>query len=227
MAHREKYYDARLSGRKLREVYAVASPRIRQYLDAETDFVLGQIAPGALVLDLGCGYGRIIPKLMSKAGRVVGIDNSKGNLAEAQRYCQGLRDFGLAAMDAARLGFAAESFDAAVCIQNGVSAFKVDPGALFEESLRVTRRGGVALFSTYADSFWEHRLQWFRAQAARGLVGEIDDKLTRRGEIVCRDGFRATTFSAEDFLRLAGDLPAEATIREVDGSSLFCVLRRR
>ena len=227
MAQGAKYYDARLSGRRLQEVYAIVSPRVRQYLEAETDFVLDHITRGAAVLDLGCGYGRIIPRLLAKAGRVVGIDNSWESLAAARSYGHGLRGFELAAMDAAHLGFVAESFDTVVCIQNGISAFKADPRALFEESLRVTRRNGTALFSTYADSFWEHRLDWFRDQAARGLVGEIDDRRTRRGEIVCRDGFRATTFSPEELLRLTRGLPAEGTIQEVDGSSLFCVLRRR
>jgi SAM-dependent methyltransferase len=162
---------------------------------------------------------------MKKAAMAVGIDNSMASLFFAQDYLHDLRGFHLLAMDAARLGFTAESFDAVVCIQNGISAFKVSPRSLMEESLRVTRRGGVVLFSTYADAFWESRLEWFRLQAAHGLVGEIDEEQTRRGEIVCRDGFRATTLTPQDFRRLTRGLPAEITIEEVDGSSLFCLVR--
>jgi 2-polyprenyl-6-hydroxyphenyl methylase/3-demethylubiquinone-9 3-methyltransferase len=208
------------------EVYEIASPRIRQYLNAETEFVLDCLSPDAAALDLGCGYGRIIPDLLKKAGRVVGIDSSWGSLIAARDYLRGFQGFHLMAMDAGRLGFAADSFDSVVCIQNGVSAFKVEPRTLFEEALRVTRPNGIVLCSTYADAFWEHRLEWFRSQAARGLVGQIDEEQTRRGEIVCRDGFRATTISPEDFRRLTRGLPAEVTIKEVDGSSLFCLMRR-
>ncbi|MCJ7611179.1 MAG: class I SAM-dependent methyltransferase [Candidatus Aminicenantes bacterium] len=227
MTLRTKYYEAQLSGRRLMEVYEIAPPRVLQYLKAETEFVLDCLSPETTALDLGCGYGRIIPDLLKKADRVVGIDSSWDSLIAARAYLHGFQGFRLLAMDAGRMGFSAASFDAVICIQNGVSAFKVEPRTLFEEALRVTRRNGIALFSTYADSFWEHRLEWFRSQAERGLVGEIDEEQTRRGEIVCRDGFRATTFSPEHFRRLTRGLPAEVTIQEVDGSSLFCLLRPR
>ncbi len=220
-----RYYAEKLSAQKLREVYDLAPARIQRYLKAEIDFVLGKIPPDARVLDLGCGYGRAMPSLMGKAAFVVGIDNSLQSLLYASELLVGKTGFALGAMDAARLGFTPESFDAVVCIQNGISAFKVPPRSLIEESLRVTRRGGIILFSTYADAFWEHRLEWFRLQVAHELVGEIDEERTRRGEIVCRDGFCATTFTPEDFRRLTLGLPAEITIEEVDGSSLFCLVR--
>ena len=52
-------------------------------------------------------------------------------------------------MDAAALGFRDRVFDVVVCIQNGISAFKVDRRALIAEAIRVTRPGGSVLFSSY------------------------------------------------------------------------------
>ncbi len=46
------------------------------------------------------------------------------------------------------------------------------------------------------------------------------------GFIACKDGFTATTFTPDQFRSLAADLPAALTLTEVDGSSLFCILRR-
>jgi len=221
------YYASFLSGQRLKKCYDIAPPRIQRYLKAELDFVLDRISPEGWTLDLGCGYGRIIPDLMKKARGVVGIDNSLPNLALARLRLKGLEEFHLLAMDAGRLGFAPGVFSNVVCIQNGISAFKVEPNQLIKEAVRVTRPDGMILFSTYADAFWEDRLDWFRLQARQGLVGEIDEDKTQRGTIVCRDGFRATTFSPDDFRELARGLEVEVEIAEVDRSSLFCLIRPR
>jgi len=51
------------------------------------------------------------------------------------------------------------SFDAVVCIQNGISAFQVDPFELVSESVRVARDHGIIFFSTYSEKFWHDRLR--------------------------------------------------------------------
>jgi SAM-dependent methyltransferase len=135
--------------------------------------------------------------------------------------------------------FAVNRFSVVLCLQNGISAFHRDPGTLLREALRVCRPGGVALFSTYAEKFWPQRLEWFELQADAGLLGEIDRERTGNGFIACKDGFTSTTFTPDQFRFLAaglpaqhfrrrplGGLPAALTLTEVDGSSLFCILRK-
>ena len=78
------------------------------------------------------------------------------------------------------------------------------------------------LFSSYADEFWEHRLEWFRIQSAHGLVGEIDESATGGGTIVCTDGFTATTVTPHRFSVLARGLGERVSIDVIDGSSVFC-----
>ena len=224
---KKSYYVSSLSGPRLKKCYDLAPLRVRRYLQAEIDFVLDHISPAGRTLDLGCGYGRIIPDLVKKVDRVIGVDNSRATLSFARSYLQGTNRFHLLAMDAAHLGFKSGIFANVVCIQNGISAFQVDPEQLIKEAVRVTRQQGTVLFSTYADVFWEDRLEWFRLQAEHGLVGQIDENQTRRGLIVCRDGFRATTFSASDFFKLTRGLDAEVTMADVNASSLFCLIRPR
>jgi 2-polyprenyl-6-hydroxyphenyl methylase/3-demethylubiquinone-9 3-methyltransferase len=219
------YYAKKLSAERLRKVYDVASPRVRQYLAEEIRFVLHRIEPGALVLELGCGYGRVLERLASGTKRIIGIDTSWESLKMAAE--DGRRTFGLVQMNAVALGFAGGTFDLVACIQNGISAFKVSPLDLMREAVRVTRPGGRVLFSSYSEKFWPHRLEWFREQARQGLLGEIDEEATGHGVIVCKDGFRATTFSPDDFLDLASRLDLSADILEVDQSSLFCEIIRQ
>jgi hypothetical protein len=91
----------------------------------------------------------------------------------------------------------------------------------------VARPEGIVLFSSYADAFWPHRLQWFQVQAADGLLGEIDYSATRDGEIVCKDGFRSNALGVREFTKLCGRFGIEPTFTEVDESSLFCEISAR
>jgi len=222
----DTYYSSKLAAERLARCYDIAPPRVQQYLRAEIDFALDHIFQGDVVLDMGCGYGRAIPPLARKAGLVIGIDISLPSLRFGKPFLQGLFNCFLLEMDAAWMGFREGSFDAVLCIQNGISAFRMDPLLLISEGLRVIRENGLFLISSYSEKFWEHRLEWFELQAAEGLVGEIDRQKTGNGTIVCQDGFRATTFTAHQFLALASKLDINANITEVDESSLFCVIRK-
>ncbi len=218
------YYEKKLSAERLKKCYEIASPRVRQYFASELSHVLGKIDPRDKVLDLGCGYGRILPELAQKAGMVVGIDNSNASLILAQETIEGLSNCLLIETDAVQLSFIINTFDVVICIQNGLSAFHVDQKELIKESIRVTKPGGTVLFSSYSDKFRDHRLEWFQKQADAGLLGEIDYEKTRDGLIVCKDGFKATTVRPSQFLALTSDLDVEVKIVEVDESSIFCEL---
>jgi len=82
-----------------------------------------------------------LARLLPSARLVFGIDTSLPSLRAARRQ----QEARVAAMNAVSLGFGNAVFDVVVCIQNGVSAFAVDPAVLFREAVRVTRPGGTVL----------------------------------------------------------------------------------
>lgn len=216
------YYSDKLSAERLRACYDLAPPRTKAYLEAEVEFVLQKTSSSMIVLELGCGYGRVLRRLLHRARTVIGIDTSVRSLKLAAEFVNRSPSVHLAVMNAAKMGFQSQCFDLTICIQNGISAFGVDQKKLFVEAIRITRSGGVVLFSSYSERFWAERLKWFEIQADHGLIGEIDYGLTGNGIIVCKDGFRATTVDNTRFRSLAAGLSVIANIIEVDGSSLFC-----
>ncbi|MBZ5682864.1 MAG: class I SAM-dependent methyltransferase [Acidobacteriia bacterium] len=216
------YYTDRLSAERLRACYDLAPPGTKAYLQAEIDFVLQKTSSSTAVIELGCGYGGVLRQLVSRARTVVGIDTSLRSLRMVAEFVSRSESLHLAAMDATHMGFRDRAFDLTICIQNGISAFGTDQRELLAEAARVTRPGGLVLFSSYSERFWAERLKWFEIQAEHGLIGEIDDRATGNGVIVCKDGFRATTMDAEAFRSLAAVLGLAPNIIEVDGSSLFC-----
>jgi 2-polyprenyl-6-hydroxyphenyl methylase/3-demethylubiquinone-9 3-methyltransferase len=224
----EDYYEDKLSADRLRRCYEIAPARVRQYLAAEIEYVLRRIKSEDIVLELGCGYGRVLARLAQRAKFTVGIDNSLSSLQMAASRLQGASNCRLLASHAAAPALRERAFDIVVCVQNGISAFHVNQQTLINECIRVTRTGGRVLLSTYSDKFWPTRLEWFRLQSDEGLVGEIDWSATGDGVIACRDGFTATTVDQTAFVTLASRAGQEATVEEVDESSLFCeiVVRR-
>ena len=216
-----RYYSEKLAALRLKKVYEIAPPRVQQYLTAEVDHVLQKIKPDDMVLELGCGYGRVVKQLARKARFVAGIDTSLTSLLLGLETLTSLSNCSLLSMDAVCLGFQDMVFDMVVCIQNGISAFHVNQRDLIREGIRVTKSGGMVLFSSYADTFWKERLAWFKLQSAAGLLGEIDYEKTRNGVIVCKDGFTATTVRPDQFRSLTEGFDVDMEVIEVDGSSLF------
>ncbi len=212
------YYRESLNAKNLKLCYDIAPRRVQRYLREEIKHVLKKTSTTDIVLDLGCGYGRIIPQLTQKARKVVGIDISLANLLYGVRN---ISKFNLANMDAINLGFQDSIFDMVVCIQNGISAFHVDLRELIQETIRITKPGGKILFSTYSDKFWEQRLKWFQLQSEARLLGEVDYQKSKDGTIICRDGFKATIIRPKQFLSLIKGYYIDLNIIEVDESSLF------
>jgi SAM-dependent methyltransferase len=132
------------------------------YLDAAARLVAGgkrlsyermHLAPGAAVLDVGCGPGTDtlpLAELVGPAGRVRGIDRDPAMLAEAERRAAAA---GLAARvehaegDACALAFADASFDAVR--SERLFLHLAEPERAAAEMVRVTRPGGrVVLMDT-------------------------------------------------------------------------------
>ncbi len=219
-----RYYSEKLSAFRLKRCYDIASPRIKQYLEAEIQYVLDHINQTDVVLELGCGYGRVLARLAQKAKKVFGIDTSEGSIKLAREFLHSISNIELYKMNAKSLNFNDQMFDVVIAIQNSISAFKVDPYELVRESIRVIKRGGKVLLSSYSEKIWEARLDWFIKQSGEGLLGEIDMEKTGGGVIVGKDGFKATTYTSEDFSKLSLEMGLKATIEEVDRSSIFCVI---
>ena len=221
----QNYYAGKLNAAKLFQVYETGIERVRQYLEAEIDFVRKDLQGHERILELGAGYGRIMKKLAPYAESIVGIDISEDSIAFGKEYLKDSPNCSLLAMDAHDLGYKS-GFELVICLQNGLSAMKGDPLDLVRRAMAALKPGGRAYFSSYSPRFWEVRLAWFQEQASMGLLGEIDLEKTKEGKIVCKDGFTATTFSAADLAELGDKVGCACRIEEVDESSVFAILEK-
>jgi 2-polyprenyl-6-hydroxyphenyl methylase/3-demethylubiquinone-9 3-methyltransferase len=58
-------------------------------------------------------------------------------------------------------------------------------------------------------------------------LGEINYEKTKNGVIECKDGFKATTYTIEEFTELISRLSLTASVTEVDNSSVFCIIQKK
>ncbi|MCK9875651.1 class I SAM-dependent methyltransferase [Frankia sp. Ag45/Mut15] len=115
--------------------------------------LLGDVA-GRTVLEIGCGGAQCARWLRTQGARVVGMDLSAGQLAQARAL--GARtgiEVPLVQGDAVALPLADESVDLA-CSAFGAVPFVADSAALMREVARVLRPGGRWVFSTTHPFVW-------------------------------------------------------------------------
>jgi len=103
---------------------------------------------GRRILDVGAGYGYLVPHLEPRVTRYVGVDLALGAVrqfpASSMRRAHGV------VANGAALPFPSGSFDLALCLE--VIEHVADPARLVEECFRVVRPGGHVVFST--PSYW-------------------------------------------------------------------------
>lgn len=220
------YYAESLNASRLLDVYRTEIPRVKQYLKAEVDFVKNNLHGNESVLELGAGYGRIMKELSPSVHSIIGMEISQDSVRYGRDYLKDCPNCRLISQDVHALD-ADGQFDVVLCLQNGLSAFKGVDTEVARKAARALKKGGTAYFSSYSMKFWDTRLAWFQEQAAKGLLGEIDFEKTGEGEIVCRDGFTATTHTPQDMERLGRSIGQPYRIQEVDESSVFLIINKQ
>jgi SAM-dependent methyltransferase len=163
--------------------------------------------PDDVILDAGCGYGRVTERLLSVGAKVVGIDISRKMIGYCHRELQG--DFAGAIGDVGDLPFCDGSFNKAICI--GVLVHVESPQQVIREFARVLKPGGIFvtvnnnLLLLHYSLF--HSLRFFLADWARRLLGQRNRRYIVRyhspfwyANLVKKSGFQVEEIQGDTFI---------------------------
>jgi SAM-dependent methyltransferase len=132
--------------------------------------LIEKMDPNSLVLDIGCGPGRVLGVLARRGIRCIGLDRSRVSVGlAAERYHRP----GVVA-DNLRLPFADETAD--VVISDGVIHHTENPRAAFAENCRILKPGGRMYLAVYKNS---GRYPWLYKYPGALIRGGLRNTSTR------------------------------------------------
>ena len=143
-------------GYSLPELDATLAPPLRSFIE--------DVPSDALVLDIGCGSGRVTACLAARRLRCVGLDVSGASV----RLMMERTGTGGVVADGQGLPFADGSADRVIA--DGVIHHSGDPFGAFAESCRVLKSGGLFYAAVYKPGGRYQRLYQFPGSVIRWLI---------------------------------------------------------
>jgi len=194
------------------EKMLVDSPKeIQDFLIGEIEFIKNLSKTGK-ILEVGCGYGRLLKILSEKAEEVIGVDFSKQLLEKAKENLEGFSNVKLQEMDAQNLLFANNSFNYVVCLDNTFGNMPGIEDKVISEMKRVVKKGGKVIISVFSDLAKGVQLENY---SRIGLLGIKDTG----NAVVTDNGFYSRRFSKkelEDLFESAGLKPTISSVCPVN-----------
>lgn len=122
---------------------------VRTFLRAEIPYLKTHLKKGTRVLDVGCGYGRVLKCLRNGSWELWGMDNSRNELRQAKHYIGRAPNVHLVLGDVRNTGFPRGFFDAAYVTGNTFGNLGRSKVPVLKEFTRIVRKGGSIIVTTY------------------------------------------------------------------------------
>jgi len=181
---------------------------IQEFLDGETNFIKKQIVSNKKILEIGCGYGRLLGILSEKAKEVVGIDFSKRMVDLAKEKLSSKSNVFVKLMEADKLGFKDESFDYVVCLDNTFGNMPDIELDVLKEMARACKKGGCMIVSVFSENAEDVQ---FENYARIGLKNIKDDG----NAIHTEEGFYSRRFSKDELVKLFEKIGLECKVIKI------------
>ncbi|MCI0542366.1 class I SAM-dependent methyltransferase [bacterium] len=179
----------------------IGSPdAIQEFVDGEIEFLEKYLKSNTAILEVGCGYGRLLPVLQKRARRVVGVDFSRSLIKKAKKFENEFSNIKLKHMDARKLDLSDGIFDYTLCLNATFGNMPDIEEEVFQEMVRVTKTGGEVIISVFSDNAKEAQVANYKRLGLTNIHDTGNSIVTGEG-LVSR---RFTREELENFAVRAG-----------------------
>jgi len=168
---------------------------IREFIESEIAYLSENVKATQVILEVGCGYGRLLEIIGGNANLAVGLDFSWSLLKRAKSDLANIQSVLLALALAQQIPFKDGSFNCALCVN---ATFGNMPGlelAVLAEMKRTLKPGGKIILSVFSENAREAQIENYQRL---GLKIEKEDSIS----IQTREGLFSRRFSKNDLRKL-------------------------
>lgn len=204
-----------------------SNPFLREYIDSELSYIAHNIenSKEKVFIDVGAGYGRVLPQLSVIAKKIFEVEMDKQMLVELRKRALQYQNVSIIECDAQQLSSSLENFDirkpVVICLQNSLGTPYGDPYKIISEMIKVTQNKGELVISLFIqEGLKDYGISIYNSVSE--LVGEPDlEKIDfAEGIFVSKTGYMAHWWKQEErekIIKLVGGI----VINEIIGKCYY------
>jgi len=192
-----------------------SDPLIKDWLKKENNYLKKNIKKNAIVLDVGCGFGRNIRAITAIAKKIVAIDNNKPLCEKIIKKLSEFRNVDFFCKNAKKIHFGDNTFDYVICMGNTFGDFGKDKLKILKEMKRVTKKGGKIFVSVYSEKALDIRKKEYRRIGIK--IKEISN-----GTIYTNNHLVLEQFDKEKLKKIFNSAKLKVKIIELNPISYLC-----
>jgi len=192
-----------------------SDPLIKDWLKKENNYLKRNIKKNAIVLDVGCGFGRNIRVITAIAKKIVAIDNNKPLCEKIIKKLSEFRNVDFFCKNAKKIHFGDNTFDYVICMGNTFGDFGKDKLKILKEMKRVTKKGGKIFVSVYSEKALDIRKKEYRRIGIK--IKEISN-----GTIYTNNHLVLEQFDKEKLKKIFNSAKLKVKIIELNPISYLC-----
>jgi 2-polyprenyl-6-hydroxyphenyl methylase/3-demethylubiquinone-9 3-methyltransferase len=144
------------------KIHKNLTPEIKEYLLLEEKQILSCINSQDAVLNVGCGYGRILNLLKTNCVKIIGIDISEDCVKKCKKKFKNSRNTSVSKIDISNTNFESNYFDKIILDFNFLGNIsKSQREKSLEEIRRILKPKGKILGSVYSEKSLEQQLRLY------------------------------------------------------------------